>query len=65
MIKGQAWENGRYIDIEVCCDNMAEAACAGTDSGMYGSLFSFYNDEWHGGCHDTPLKFCPWCGKSL
>jgi hypothetical protein len=52
--------------IKVCCNDFAHAYDDGTDGEGYGCLFYRYNDgSWHGGCHRTPLKYCPWCSSLL
>lgn len=63
MAKAAAWAQGRYIDVEVCCGELARAAESGTDGEGYGSLLDVRPDgSWDFNSSATGAGFCPWCG---
>lgn len=63
MAKGLVWQERGYVQVDVCCDNFAEATNSGTDNEGYGRLISKPFDKWKMGQDLPDIKYCPWCGK--
>jgi hypothetical protein len=49
----------------ICCEALAHSFESGTDNEGYSNLIRCYEDEFHIGCDNPALKFCPWCGKEF
>lgn len=62
-IVARIWDDGEYVTVPVCCEDMAFALSGGTDNEGYGAVARIRFEKIFVGSIETRINYCPWCGK--